>query len=270
MWYDEAAKYYTAPNDAIALSQGDIVVAPTAILCQGEAESNVAAPTDLGQERLVTLWRGRPKNQREAPTLFANVRWGLAMVLPHSCAMQKDWNEQVNALKRAGRSQAEAEAIANADATLDPFVVIAPVLTYDTLPDARHAATANGSRLGVFPVCGNDILPAGYIDFARLATVRQELAGVNYRVAQLSALTVGFLKHSIATYFAARSISRFDELSAAVGQTVVDVLPIDSPKKDKIRVSIALENGLSLVLEGDARATPPGNVPERKPRELVR
>ena len=266
MWYDEPAKYYATQNDAIALSQGDIVVAPTVIVGQGEADSNIAAPTELGQERLATLWRGKPKNLREAPSLFANVRWGLAMVMPHSCAMEKDWNERVHDLMSAGRTQEQAEEIANADATLDPFVVIAPILTYDVLASSRHAATKNGSRLGTFPVCRNDVLPDGFVDFARLTTVRQELTSLNYRVAQLAPLAVGYLKHSIATYFAARSISRFDELSTAVGRTIVDVLPIDKPKGDKIRVSLALEDGSSLILEGDARLTYPGKVPERKPR----
>lgn len=266
MWYDEPAKYYAPQNDEIALSQGDVIVAPTVIVGQGEADSNIAAPTDLGQERLATLWRGKPKNLREAPSLFANVRWGLAMVIPHTCAMQKDWNERVNELKGTGRTQEQAEEIANADATLDPFVVIAPILMYDTLAQSRRAATRDGSRLGTFPVCGNGVIPEGYVDASRLTTVRQELTSIEFRVAQLTPLAVGYLKHSIATYFALRSKSRFDELSNALGQTIVDILPIDKPKGDKIRVSLSLENGASLILEGDSRPTPPGITPERKPR----
>lgn len=262
-WFDDPAKYYAAPDDDVALSQGDIVVAPTIVIARSDnAVSDAAAPTDLGQERLVTLWHGKPKSMREAPSLSANVRWSLAMVLPHDCALEKDWNERVVALIDDGRPQEEAEAIANADETLDPHIVLAPILTYDLLPEPRHASTKQGRRLGIFPVCASEHIPESFVDFTRISTVHHRLISINYRVARLSAIAVGFLKHAIATYFALRSKSRANEFAAAIGQRIADIQT--SAAGNQLRLSILLDSGQTLIVEADPRLADAG--PVRKPR----
>src|SRR5580693_10700800 len=117
-WFDEPARFYRDVNLHDPISQGDIVVAPTLAIGLGAAESDLVGPSELGSERRVTLWHSAGYDGAAAPALFATVWWGLAMVLPHPCAMEKEWNEQVADLVEDGRTEDEAVSIATGDQTL--------------------------------------------------------------------------------------------------------------------------------------------------------
>lgn len=89
--FDEPERYYRKIDDGAPISQGDIVIAPTVVVRLGIAESNVAGPTELDAERSVTIWQAAvAQTGVSAPSLSADTRWGLAMVIPHPCAMEKD------------------------------------------------------------------------------------------------------------------------------------------------------------------------------------
>ena len=120
-WFDDPDEYYGPGDENTAIAQGDIVITPTATLFLGEGEPDAVAP-ELGEHRTVRLWRGADHDRVvAAPTLSAEVGWALAMVIPHNCAMEKDWNERVAELVASGASQGEAEQQAGSDTGLDPL-----------------------------------------------------------------------------------------------------------------------------------------------------
>jgi hypothetical protein len=264
-WFDDPHEYYREGlDDTVGISQGDIVIGPTAVIVHGTAETDVAAPADLDIVREVTLWRSAEEvDLPGAPSLAAQVRWGLAMVLPHPCALEKERNEVVHELTSAGTDLQAAKAKASGDPELDRYVAIAPVRAYDGMPDARAAPIARGDALGSFPIVARGDMPATYVDFSQISTVRWELLSTRQRVAGLSELAVAHLRHRLATYFAYRAKSKLGTVEAAVGQRIVEVNA--TPTNRKLTVSLILENGTTLVLEGDRRPdAPPG--PERPAR----
>jgi hypothetical protein len=96
-----------------------------------------------------------------------------------------------------------------------------------------------------------------------MSTVRWELLSTRQRIGALSDLAVAHLRHRLATYFAYRAKSKLGTVEAAVGQRIVEVNA--TPTARRLTVSLILENGDTLVLEGDRRPeTPPG--PERPAR----
>jgi len=53
-WYDSEAEYYQEP--AGALRQGDLLLAPTAVLEPGNGDNPSVSPFGLGDERSVQVW----------------------------------------------------------------------------------------------------------------------------------------------------------------------------------------------------------------------
>jgi hypothetical protein len=56
----------------------------------------------FGEERTVQVWLGSTRTLLEAPSRGLQARWGLAMVLPHACALEKEFDERVVVLMRPG------------------------------------------------------------------------------------------------------------------------------------------------------------------------
>src|SRR5665213_1379054 len=149
-WYDDASLYYGPAAEVLA--QGDIVVAATGVFEGDHGDVSPASPLHFGEERLVQVWLGSTRTLPEAPSLGLRARWGLAMVLPHACALEKEFNEHVALLVAAGHTQPQAEQLANDDVSLDRFIALAPLCTYAELALERHAGVQTGARLGTFPV----------------------------------------------------------------------------------------------------------------------
>lgn len=267
-WSDDPQSYYGSLDDDVALAQGDIVIAATAILFPGEGDSDAIAPT-LGDHRVVRLWRGTEDNRIFiAPTISADVGWALAMVVPHACAMEKEWNERVVELIGNGISAAQAQADASADPELDPFVTIAAIRSYTGVAQKRERSIRSGSRLSAFPVVGNGRIPEGYVDLTALTTVRYTLVPVAQRVATLSSLAKAFFQQKLAMHFAYRDNSDLDAIARAVGRRIADVNVIEAPSKKspRVRVAMTLDDGQILTLEGNAPQTRDPTSPERPPR----
>lgn len=264
-WFDDPGQYYRSDLDnSLPLSQGDIVIAPTAVIRPDTADSDVAAPAELDVVRRVTLWRsGDEVELPGAPSLSADVRWGLAMILPHPCALEKEWNERVQELMSDGMDRDTAISEACADPELDPHVALAPIRSYDGMPQHRAALIARGDPLGSFPIVCNGMIPASYVDFTQLSTVRWELLAPELRLASLSDLATAHLRHRLATYFAYRAKSKLGDIEAAVNQRIVAVST--TPTARRLTVSFILEDGSTLTLEGDRRPEPPRG-PERPAR----
>ena len=186
------------------------------------------------------------------------------MVIPHNCAMEKDWNERVAELVASGASQGEAEQQAGSDTTLDPLVTVAPILPYAGLSAKRERSIRSGLRLSAFPVVGNAQVPEGYVDLNAMTSVRYTLVLTEQRVAALSRVAQAFLQKKLAMHFAYRD-SDLDVIAKAVARRIVGVNVVEAPSKKSARVKVAmtLEDGETLVVEGSAPAPRPTRVPER-------
>jgi hypothetical protein len=267
-WHDDESLYYASLDNDIALSQGDIVIAPTALLFPGDGEREAIAP-NLGENRAVRIWTGGADERiTSAPTLSAEVLWSLAMVLPHNCAMEKEWNEHVAELCRSGISQEDAEDLANSESGLDTTIMIAPFKPFDGLSDRRMRSIQSGNRLGEFPIVKTALIPAGYIDLNAATAVHYTLVSIDQRVASISDLTRTHLQRTLAMHFAYRHDSALDDIEKAVGRMIVrtSLLEVPSKKSRRVKVALVLDDGKTLVLEGDAPSPEATYVPERPPR----
>lgn len=251
-WYDEAEIYYEPVDSEAPLTQGDIILAPTAVIFPGTAESDVTGPTDLAQTRHTTLWVAAADELPAAPSISAHIRWGAAMVIPHPCAMEKEWNERVQKLIGTGVTQEDAVAQASAQADLDPYVTVAPILPYDAVAPARHHGIQTNQRLGSFPVCASGTMPASFVDFSQMSTVHYSDLRKR-RVASLSDLALAHLHHSLVMHFAYRGYAGLAAIELAVGHTITDV-NVSKRAKSKIVVNFILENGETLTMESQDTA----------------
>lgn len=264
-WYDDPSLYYGTPSEV--LTQGDIVVAATGVFDGQSGDVSVASPLYFGEERLAQVWVGSTGVLPEAPSLGLRARWGLAMVLPHACALEKEFNERVAVLIAEGQVQSEAERLANDDTTLDRFIALAPLCTYAELAPVRHAGVQNGSRLGAFPVPKNfrGGIPQAWVDLRRISTTDVSLIDVEpMRFASLSSLAQAHLQVALAKHWAYRDLSRYDELQRAFGQKITAIVPLSTGKK--MRVGFTLEDGTQLVFDASDKPRPPPNAPARPPR----
>ena len=172
------------------------------------------------------------------------------MVLPHACALEKEFNERVAALVAAGRATEEAERLANDDPALDRFIASAPLCAYDELAPERRTGVLTGARLGAFPVPQNTAagIPEAWVDLRRISTTDLNLVDVQpLRFASLSSLAQAHLQAALAKHWSYRDLSRYDELQRAFGQRIVDIVPISAGKK--MRVGFTLEDGTQLAFE---------------------
>lgn len=264
-WYDEAGKYYQDLHPDSTLTQGDIILAPTSVIFPGTAESDVTGPTDLAQLRRTTLWVASADELPAAPPLYAETRWGAAMVIPHPCAMEKEWNERVQELIADGATEDQAIDTATADTDLDRYVTLAPLLPYEDMPANRHRGIQTNQRLGNFPVCESDTLPSAFVDFARLSTVHYSVALRKRRVASLSTLAVAHLHHALVMHFAYRGYAGLSKIEQAVGRTITD-LKVSNRAKNKIVVNFILDNGETLTMESQDNGDRPQPELERATR----
>ena len=142
-WFDEPASFYRAdrPTD---WSLGDLVVAPQAVLWAGEAVDALVTAPVLGERVRRALWRATP----DAIGVTAEAGWDLGMIVLDDCALDRDFNREVNrrerALRTGGLPEQEAHERAEAEARaldgLDPTLVVARVRPYSDFDAARHDA----------------------------------------------------------------------------------------------------------------------------------
>jgi hypothetical protein len=97
---------------------------------------------------------------------------------------------------RSGCSQLEAERLANDDTSLDRFIALAPLCTYDELEPRRHLGAKTGTRLGTFPVPESLSfgIPQAWVDLRRISTTHASLIDVEpMRLPSLSTLAQAHL-----------------------------------------------------------------------------
>ena len=253
-WFDKPTLYYRTdrPED---WSLGDLVVAPQAVLWAGEVADALVASPGLGEPVRRALWRVTP----DAIGVSAEGGWDLGMIVLDDCALDRDFNREVNrrerALRAGGLGQEEAHEQAQAEARamegLDPTLVVARVRPYGDFEAARHDALRRAETFGYFPVLGTVEVDDGIVDLNLLTTVdRRALIG---RVASLSEIARNALRSKLAEFTALRARSTETAIEAAVGRLITDAQAYRERhgKRETLVVRLELDHGTEvLVLEG--------------------
>jgi hypothetical protein len=241
-------EYANAPHPT--LRQGDIVLAPSALLVP-PTERDLGGPRNgpphLGEAQRMALWDSR--GDVLSPDVSAEVRFSPVLVVSHDCELEKDFNERVRELLGEGRSEEEAVAEAEADPTLDPYAVVAPVLPYTSVPERRHAGIRGGQRIGYFaldqlPGDGGDYL----VDLGRLCTVSVGLLPQRAKVASLGPESVYELRYKLSEAYAIRDLAVLQELERLTGRTIVRAVALPKSAK-KTSLQLHLDDGDIVHLE---------------------
>ena len=255
------------------LSQGDIFVAPSVVLCDLndlEVSDNASLPPVVGERRPIRIW-GRPEPQTEgaAPAVGAIVSWTPVIVLSHDCEIDKQFNEEIDRYLTDNPGSDEKEVIAymSARGDLDRHILVSPLLPYveEFAPEWKHDSIERGVRIGYFPV---PAVPqynedGFFIHLAQVSTVERGLLAPGYKVASLSEPARALVRFKIAEALASRNLSLFSKLESAVGRTIADVKHLKS-RNSKVTVGLLLDDGTELQV--DAKADPKGEVPPERLR----
>lgn len=246
----EPSAFYASPGSDWA--QGDLIVAPTAILWStGERRAHgypQPAPLPPGMGSVVyDLWNEAPPFARAA-TIECFL--GPAMILTDDCALDKDFNARVEELMERGESETDAIAEARLDLALDPLVLIAPVLSYGELRSVSPAAVRTAQAVGYFPIPESDEVDEGFVDFGRAVPVSRRLLSEPF--AALGGAAKNILRWKLAQNYAVRNLSVDAQIAAAVGKTIVASHTI-TDNKNRLIVELELEGGDSLRLRQEPR-----------------
>ncbi|HET6232925.1 MAG TPA: hypothetical protein VFE05_22805 [Longimicrobiaceae bacterium] len=209
----------------------------------------------LGTTQRMALW-DEPSGTG-APGVSAEVRFSPVLVLSHDCELEKDFNERVRELIVGGMAEDAAILEAEADPTLDPFVVVAPLLPYSAFAQKRHPGIRDGQRIGYFPLerlphDGGDYV----VDLGHVSTVSVELLPQRAKVASLACESVYELRYKLSEAYAIRDLAVLQELERMTGRTIVRVVAQGKSQK-KTSLQLYLDDGDIVHLE------------VRKPREFL-
>lgn len=240
--------YEPAPHPT--LRQGDIVLAPSVLLLPSDARdlgAPRAGPRRLGDAQRLALWDA--SGAALSPEVSAEVRFSPVLVVSHDCELEKDFNERVRELLETGRSEEDAVAEAEADPTLDPYAVVAPVLPYSAVSERRHAGIRSGQRIGYFPL---DQLPGDggdyLVELGRLCTLSVELLPQRAKVASLAAESVYELRYKLSEAYAVRDLAVLQELEVLAGRTILRAVALPKNAK-KTSLQLHLDDGDIIHLE---------------------
>lgn len=248
--------YEAVPNPT--LRQGDIIIAPSAVLVPPD-ERDLSAPRRgpgwLGDFQRLALWAGDASTP--SPDVSAEVRFSPVLVVSHDCDLEKEFNGRVRELLDEGSSEEEAVAAAESDPSLDPFAVVAPLLPFCDLPAKRHAGVLNGQRIGYFPIL--QLLRDGgdyFVDLGQLSTLSVHLLPQRGKVASLAPESVFELRYKISEAYAIRDLAVLQELERLTGRTIIRASALPKSGK-KTSLQLFLDDGDIVHLE------------IRKPREAL-
>lgn len=194
------------PEPHATRRQGDIVLAPTSVLWAPERVSTPGSvpfpPTHIG-EPVFSMAAQAPAG---TPYVLGvhETRWSPAIILSHDCDLEKDFDERVHELIAEGIDVDDARRYASDDPTLDPLVVVAPLMTYDAVPERHRQGIRQAQRIGYFPL---PPLPGAgeseyLVDLGRVATVDHLL--FRAKLASLTHTAAGVLRYKISEAYASR------------------------------------------------------------------
>ncbi|MGH2441577.1 MAG: hypothetical protein ACRDFX_00220, partial [Chloroflexota bacterium] len=158
---------------------------------------------------------------------------------------------------RDGVPEAQAEAEARSDQSLDQLIPVAPILPYSRLRFLTAPSIRGAQPLGFFPVIESHDPPIdeGYVDFTRTVPVSRNVLRGPF--ASMSEPARSMLRWKLAQFYALRNQSIGNEIMAAIGKTITDVHVVMDSKK-RLVVDLELDQGASrLQLKQEPRALDP-------------
>jgi hypothetical protein len=168
---------------------------------------------------------------------------GLAMVITHDCQLDKEWNQRVRELQRAGMPIEQAEAQATADMTLDRTLVVSPLIDPSDLRGGRGNVMA-GRVIGYLPVPKHqdELVTECVVDLTYQCTVdRLDVV----KVTSISETARKQLRYALIQLDALRTADLGFEIEAVVGRTISKV---EVPDRDPLTVRIQLDDGQVIQL----------------------
>ncbi|HUW87422.1 MAG TPA: hypothetical protein VMW30_03490 [Candidatus Paceibacterota bacterium] len=232
-------------DDTRPLQQGDIVLG-----------SGVVRLTALQDIFIPPAWAGIDTIQSQLSTsksgdsgLGAIGGSSLVMVLSHDCQLDKELNRSARNLMKSDPSLTSEEAfeIAEKNPELDRFVLVAPLVDVDQIPNGGDQNFTNnvlrGAMLGYFPLQDetNLAISRTVVDLSYRSTV--DILTLTQRLTSLSDIARMQLRYALARMDSLRVPVLDASFSEAIGQKITD---IQSPRKASPTVRLILENGKAL------------------------
>ena len=168
---------------------------------------------------------------------------GLAMVVTHDCQLDKEWNQKIRQLTKAGMSEDEAELEATSDQTLDRTLVVSPLVDPDDLRGGRGNLLA-GNVIGYVPVPAHaeGLVDECVVDLTYQCTIdRLDVV----KVASISEAARKRLRYALIQLYALRTADLGFEIEATIGRIIRDV---EIPARDPLIVRIRLDDGQVIEL----------------------
>lgn len=227
------------------------MLAPVAVLLSADEATNIAdrpqSPMHLGDSVSSLAWAATPNSP--FPAVVVQAQYAPALILSHDCELEKDFNERVRQLMDQGESEEVAIDRAEADPSLDPLAVIAPLLPYTEFAERLHPGIRSGQRIGVFPI---DQLPGDggnyVVDLFRPVTVSVRLLPMAGKVGSLARQEVFDLRYKLSEAYASRDLAVITEIEAIIGRTILRIEALPKGAK-KTALVLHLDDGDSVHLE---------------------
>lgn len=199
------------------LKQGDILIAPVARVAAGDYfVPDRWDRLDQDEHRV-----DRSRLDGDDIAVFSGRE--LVMVTSHDCHHDKEWNVSRSRLIKQGHAPEDAEAIAEADDTLDRHFHASPLIPFDDFPANERGNYRAGKVTGYFPlpVPPDDAFPECVVDLTYRCTIDKK--AIKNRHWCLSEEARDTLRYSIARFDSFRSVEVSETIERAIGRTIVDV-----------------------------------------------
>ncbi|MGH2763125.1 MAG: hypothetical protein ACRDL0_22415 [Thermoleophilaceae bacterium] len=228
----DRAAFYQA--DAGPLEQGDLLLAPLV---------RPINPAELGpcDHFARTPWRtvGEGVSLEGAPPYKALTTVQAAMVVSHDCHIDKQYNRRVEYLhRRQGTPLAEARREAEADRTLDRWIVVSPVVPLDAVR-ADETAIVENRAVGLFYL---PVHPAGVIAEPAVADLSVKFT-VDRTLTQRTACLSGAARDEMRMVLMRVALSRrpaWDAVEHVLNSKLIDVV-VD--QRHPLQVTLRFANG---------------------------
>jgi hypothetical protein len=260
--FDEVDRFY-APTGECYYQQGDIVLAPHALLAPGTEPDEQRMGLGIPVRRRV--WDG-DEFELGVPSTVAEALLAPAMITSHDCTLDKEFNRRYRELRQSGRSKAEAIEEAGNDPSLDRLLNVAPIVPFEAAAPSATAQLKRNEVLGYFPVCESEErgVDAGVVDLLRETTIDRSL--IVDRLAILSQEARAALRYALARFWVYRAPKLTFELEQAIGKQITDVR---LSRDGTLALVLVLNDGSEMrLLQAPPEQSAGG--PERPPMSEIR
>ena len=160
-----------------------------------------------------------PLNQGDAIHVISGRE--LLMVTSQDCHHDKEWNSARARLMKAGMSESEAEAVAEADDTLDRTFQASPLVPLEDIPASDRGNYRAGRVVGYFPVPASPdgAFPESVVDLTYRSTIDRK--AISNRRWCLTSDARDRLRYAIARFDSFRSVELTENLERIIGRSIL-------------------------------------------------